>query len=295
LEQYFTQITEQIRNAKTEIGQKEDDVEGAISIYENLVSGMRATIEKSNQPIQIMDAKREDMKKRVSESRRNYEQEKTEAESALESQISNHRKRIDDTNNEMEQSIQELDDLKVKVNTEIEKAYEAVENRIIKFQQEFLDLMSWTLDNNSVQEMAPLTLLDVHTYVGRYDNDVYKVLTPHFIPDAGATSSLGIGQPLSREFDDMLTSSIDVWIKSDRSFKDAFERTCIKGNVFLKPESEMMLSEGLEALTRRRQLQSSDIERYGTLWYRYMGKCPKCSSDLEAGARFCKNCGLEMV
>ncbi len=227
LEEHFTQITDNIREAKTEIGQKEDDVEGAISIYENLTSSVRGTIERSNHPIQAMDAKREELERSAAEARRVYEQEKTDAKSSLESQIKERQKRIEDTRNEMDQKIQELDDLKVNANTVIEKAYEAVENKVIKFQQEFLELMSWTLDNNSVQDLAPLTQLDINTYVARYDKDVYKVLTPYFIPEVGA-SSLGTGQSLSREFDDMLTSSIDEWMKSDRFFKDAFERACIK-------------------------------------------------------------------
>ena len=292
LEEHFTQITDNIREAKTEIGQKEDDVEGAISIYEILASSVRGTIEKSNHPIQVMDAKREGLERSAAEARKVYEQEKTDAESSLESQIKERQKRIEDTRNEMDQKIQELDELKVNANTVIEKAYEAVENKVIKFQEEFLNLMSWTLDNNSVQDLAPLTQLDVHTFVARYADDVYKVLAPSFISEAGA--SLGVGQPLSREFDDMLTSSIDEWMKSDRSFKDAFERACIKGNLFLDPEGEMMLTTGFESLNRRGLLGSSDIEGYARLWYKYVGKCPKCSSELEAGAKFCNNCGLEM-
>jgi hypothetical protein len=194
----------------------------------------------------------------------------------------------------MEQNMQELDALKANANTVIERAHEAVENKVIQFQQEFLNLMSWTLDNNLIHDLAPLTQLDIHTYVARYDNDVYKVLTPHFISDAGATSSIGGGQSLSSEFDDMLTSSIDEWMKSDRSFRDAFEQACIKGNMFLDPEGENILSEGLESLTRRKLLQSSDIERYGTLWFKYVGKCPKCSNELEIDAKFCNKCGLEL-
>jgi len=294
MEEHFTQISENIREAKTEIGQKEDDVEGAISIYEDLVSSVRGTIERSNHPIQAMDAKREELERSAAEARKVYEQEKSDAESSLESQIKESQKRIEDTRNEMDQKTQELDELKVNTNTVIEKAYEEVGNKVIKFQQEFLELMSWTLDNDSVQDLAPLTQLDVNTYVAKYENDVYKVLMPHFIPDVGASSSFGTGQSLSREFDDMFTSSIDEWMKSDRSFKDAFERACIEGNVFLDTEGESMLSEGLESLTRRKLLQTSDIERYGTLWFRYMGKCPKCSSPLETGAKFCNNCGLEL-
>ena len=295
LEQHFTQISEQIRDAKTEMGQKEDDVEGATSIYENLVSSLKGTIERSHQPIQVMDAKREELEKRTAETRRESELEKTEADSSLESQISERRKRIEDTKIEMGEKIQELDELKANASTVIERAYKAVENKVIEFQQEFLNLMSWTLDNNSINELAPLTQLDIDTYVARYDNDVYKVLTPHFITEAGAASSLGAGLPLNREFDDMFTSSVDEWMKSDRSFKDAFERACIKGNVFLDPEAENMLTEGLESLTRRKLLQSSDIERYGTLWYKYASKCPKCGSDLEVGTKFCNKCGLELV
>ena len=295
LEEHFTQISENIREAKTEIGQKGDDVEGALLIYDNLASSVRGTIERSNHPIQVMDAKREELERSAAEARRVHEQEKTDTESSLESQINERQRRIEETRNEMDQKIQELDELKVDANTVIEKAYEAVENKVIKFQQEFLNLMSWTLDNNSIHDLAPLTQLDVNTYVARYDNDVYKVLTPQFIPEVGASSSLGAGQSLSKDFDDLLTSSIDEWMKSDRTFKDAFERACIKGNVFLDPEGENMLSEGLESLTRRRLLQASDIERYGSLWYRYVGKCPKCSSDLERGTKFCNNCGLEMV
>jgi len=294
LEQHFTQISEQIRDAKAEIGNKEDDVEGAISVYESLVSSVKGTIERSNQPIQVMNTKRKELEKRAAETRREFDLEKTKADSSLESQINERRKRIEDTKIEMGQKIQELDELKANARTVIERAYRAVENRVREFQQEFLNLMSWALDNNSINELAPLTQLDIHTYVARYDNDVYKVLTPHFIMEAGAATSLGADSPLNREFDDMLTSSIDEWMKSDRLFKDAFERASIKGNVFLDLQAEKMLSEGLESLTKRRLIQSSDIERYGTLWYRYASKCPKCGSDLEAGAKFCNKCGLEL-
>ncbi|MFW9807859.1 MAG: zinc-ribbon domain-containing protein [Candidatus Thorarchaeota archaeon] len=294
LEQHFTQISEQIREAKTKIGQKEDDVEGAISIYENLANHVRGTIERSLQPIQVMDSKRVELETRVVEAKKAYEQEKMDADSSLESQLNERRKRIEDTKKEREQNMKELDELKLNARTVIDKTYQAVENKVIKFQEEFLSLMSWTLDNDSINELAPLTQLDLHTYIVKYNNGTYKVLTPHFLSDGGASSSLGGGQSLSSEFDAMLTSSIVEWMKSDRSFKDAFEHACIKGNVFLDPKAENMLSEGLESLSRRRVLQTTDIERYGKLWYGYAGKCPKCGSELEAGAKFCNKCGLEL-
>ena len=78
LEEHFTQISENIREAKTEIGQKGDDVEGALLIYDNLASSVRGTIERSNHPIQVMDAKREELERSAAEARRVHEQEKTD-------------------------------------------------------------------------------------------------------------------------------------------------------------------------------------------------------------------------
>ena len=293
LEDHFSQISEEIRHAKTEIGQKEDDVEGAISLYDNLASSVRKTIERSNQPVDTMDAKKAELERGVAEVRKIYEQEKIDAESGLEAQINDRQKRIEDTKEEMSKKIKELDELKKNTNMVIQNAYNAINNKVTEFHQEFLNLMSWTLDNDQIQDLAPLTQFDVHTYVARYDNDEYRVIPPCFISDA-ETTSLGAGQSLSKELDDLLTSSIDEWISSDSSFKNAFDRACIAGNVFLDPQGESMLSEGLEALTRRKLLQTSDIERYGTLWYRYAGKCPNCGSELEAGSKFCNKCGLEL-
>jgi hypothetical protein len=119
------------------------------------------------------------------------------------------------------------------------------------------------------------------------------VITPHYTPEGGS-STIGAGQFLSREFDDMLTSSFDELMRSDQSFKAAFERACITGNMFLDPEGENVLTEGFESLRRRGLIQSSDIERYARLWYKYVGKCPKCSGELEKGAKFCNKCGLEL-
>jgi len=74
--------------------------------------------------------------------------------------------------------------------------------------------------------------------------------------------------------------------------KSAFDIACKAGNLLLLPESRELLSEGLEALIRKRILQSSDKERYETLWSRYAGKCPKCGTISEVGAKFCQKCGF---
>lgn len=293
LEQFYTQIVEDVREARTQIGQKEDDVDGAISVYNALANSVRRSNQISNQPLDVMDTKKGDMQNRLVEAIKDYENKITQSETALESLIVDRGKRIDSTKTEMEQKTRELDDLKANVNAAVEKTEQAIESKVMKFQEEFLNLISWTLDNDSVNELAPLTLLDVRTYVAKYDSGSYEILTPSFIPEEGQ-SSIAAGKPLSQEFDETLTSMIGVWMKSDPTFKDAFERACIRGNVFLDPESSKLFNEGLVALSRRNLLQQADKERFETLWSRYAGKCPKCGTVTEMGAKFCQKCGLDL-
>ena len=83
-------------------------------------------------------------------------------------------------------------------------------------------------------------------------------------------------------------------MKSDPTFRDAFERACIKGNLFLNPESAKLFNEGLAILSRRNILQHPDKERFEALWSKESGKCPKCGTATEMGAKFCQKCGLDL-
>ncbi|MFX1417080.1 MAG: zinc-ribbon domain-containing protein [Promethearchaeota archaeon] len=293
LEQFFAGLVGETREAITQIGQKEADTQGAVSVYNSLVSSLRETLANLQHPFDMMDEKKSDLERRVAEAQARFESDKVEAENQLKAEIEERQRRIDAARNETGLKAKELDDLKAEVNAAIGKSEQAIENRVLEFQQEFLNLMNWTLDNDSIRELAPLTLFDMHTYVVRYDDGSHRVLTPCFLPEGSLLTMEG--EPLSKEFDDAFTASIDNLLQRDQSFKESFQRACTRGNMLLAAEAEELLVQGLEELLRRGLLQRDEIERLVTVWSRYSGKCPKCGASVEAGAQFCQKCGVTLA
>ncbi|MFW9787023.1 MAG: zinc-ribbon domain-containing protein [Candidatus Thorarchaeota archaeon] len=294
LEQFFGDIVSEIRNARAQIGQKEADTEGAISIYNRLVSSLKGSLTNSQQPIDMMDMKKAELEKRVAEAQSTFESEKIQAENLMHTEIQERNTRIDEARRELDLKVKELDDLKTTVDHAISRTEQLIENRVLTVQQEFLGLMNWTLDNSAVNDLAPLTLLDIHMYVATYDDKSRELLTPCFLPD-GNLLPMGREKTLSNDFDSAIKTLVDDWLKNDQSFKGAFDRVCLKGNMLLAPEAEQLLVGGLEELLRRRLVQRDDIERLLIHWSRYSGKCPKCGAAIESGAQYCQKCGMEIV
>ncbi len=293
LEQFFAEIVGETREAITQIGQKEADTQGAVTVYNNLVGSLKGTLANSQQAFDMMEKKKADLESRVAEAQSRFESDKMKAENSLQTEIEERQRRIDAARNEMELKAKELDDLKAQVDAAISKSEQAIENRVLEFQQEFLNLMNWTLDNDSIRELAPLTLFDVHTYVVKYDDGSHSVLTPCFLPEESISTMEGY--TLSTEFDDSFLASVDNLLQKDQSFKESFQRACTRGNMLLAAEAEELLVQGLEELLRRRLLQRDEIERLLMVWSRYSGKCPKCGAAVETGAQFCQKCGMELT
>lgn len=293
LEQFYMDIIEKIRDARTEIGQKEDDIEGAISIYSNLENNMRSVIERSSQPFQKLETRTSELQNKAAQAHKEVQEKTEEIERSLTSEIMKRNERLEQSKKEREEKLQEIDELKIKVSSSKGKVENVIEGKILKLKEEFLNVVSWTIENDTIPELAPLTLLDAYFYVSKYDNGSYQIITPSLMPEGGLSINTR-AYPLQKEFHEEMRILLDKWIKSGQSFKETFDNACLKGNMLLTTDSELLLTEGLNNLLRRHLLQNDDKERFTSLWKKYAGRCPKCSSVVETGARFCQKCGLDL-
>lgn len=290
LEIFFNEALDSIRTARTRIGQQEDDIEGAVSIYKELAKTLTSRIQQINQPLKIMDEKSEKMLKSLHDITRESDTKKTSYEATYELQVKERNQKIDDTKKEMENKRQELNELYMRIKESCEICEQLVEERINTLQREYLDLMAWTLENDSIKGLMPLTLLDVEVFIAKYDGGSTQILTPCLTPDT-EISLTARGKPISQELDKALIQSLNQWIRLDPTMKNAFVKSLQAGNVLLETKATQLLSEGLDTLVKRRLLDSTDKERFIALWSRYSSKCPKCGTATEEGAKFCQKCG----
>jgi len=291
LELFFSEMVESIRTARTKIGKEEDNIEGAVLIYRELAKSLSSKMQRSGQPLKVMDDKSDKILQNLHDITRESETKRASLEAAYELQVKERNQKLQGTKKEMEDKMRELDELYARIKESCERSEQLVDERITLLQKEYLDLMAWTLENDSINGLMPLTLLDVEVFVAKYDSGSHQVLTPCYTPETG--TQLGArGKPISQELDDALIRSLNDWLRLDPTMKNAFVKSCQAGNLFMQSEATTLVTEGFDALVQRRLIQSTDKEKFLALWSKYSGKCPKCGTVNEKDAKFCQKCGL---
>jgi hypothetical protein len=291
LEAFLNEMIENIRMARTNIGQKEDDIGGAILVYKELAKSLTTKIQHIDGPLRIMDEKSEILQKKAANIKKEAETRKVSIGTDVQSQIRDRSQRLSETKEEMQSKLNELNELYTRAKGACEKADKLIEERILSLQKEYLDLMVMTLENDSIKGLMPLTQLDIEVFVAKYDDGSHQLITPSFTPEHNISLTT-TSKPINQELDEALTRSLENWLRLDPSVKSSLDSTCKTANLLIAPESSQLLADGLDVLVRRRMMQEVDKERFQTIWNRYSGKCPKCGTSCEVGAKFCQKCGF---
>lgn len=290
IEQFFDGMIQRVRETRTKIGRMGDNVEGGINEQRSLVEYLTDTVPQYSEILERMNEKSEQVLKTMAEFEKALDEKSRETSQDIDAQISQRKHRLVDFAMEQQQRQNELEELDESVRAAVQSIEMAIDEKAVKLKNELDDLMTLTLGNDSIKGLAPLTRLDIVTYVAFYDDGNFEIFTPCFLPEKHITTRVG-HIPIDASFDDYVKRAIADWENADSSFPDSFKRACTRGNILLKDDAEALLLDGLNKLQRKRLLQKDTKEKMKSLWQKYATRCPECGVKIESEAKFCQSCG----
>jgi hypothetical protein len=290
IESVLTDLLEGTRASRTAITQRDEDVEGAASVFSDFAASLEEQTSAIPQALESVQSNSEELLKSAKRLREEYEEMRAGLESEYNEQIETKNARVESFRVEMEEKLENLRTIRTKVKAAIEKLEAALNDRIVQLQSEFLDVTRIALDNGDIQGIAPLTRLTIHCGIVRFTGESKSFMTPFLVPDERLDDTLR-HEPISRSFDHWFLSNLEIWLKEDVSFAEAFEHATREGNILLDNNAAEALSDGLYRLQINQQLKDGTKGHLEALWNRYSGKCPKCGTDVEMTSEFCPKCG----
>jgi hypothetical protein len=290
IEQFFDGMIQKVRETRTKVGRMGDNVEGGINEQRSLVEYLTDTVPQYAKILERMDEKSEQVLKTMAEFVKALDEKSRETSQDIDVQISQRKHRLVDFAMEQQQRQNELEELDESVRAAVQSIEMAIDKKCVKLKTELDDLLALTLGSDSIKGLAPLTRLDVVTYVAFYDDGSFETFTPCFLPEKRLTTRV-VHIPIDASFDEHVKKVIANWEKTDSSFADSFKRACTRGNILLKNDAEALLLDGLNELQRKQLLQEDTKEKMKSLWQKYAARCPECGVEIESEAKFCQSCG----
>jgi len=290
IEQFFDGMIQRVRETRTKIGRMGDNVEGGINEQRSLVEYLTDTVPQYAEILERMNEKSEQVLKTMAEFKKALDEKSKETSQDIDAQISQRKHRLVDFAMEQQQRQNELEELDESVRAAVQSIEMAIDEKAVKLKTELNDLMALTLGSDSIKGLAPLTRLDVVTYVAFYDDGSFETFTPCFLPEKRITTRVG-HIPIDASFDEHVRKVIANREKADSSFADSFRRACTRGDILLRNDAEALLLDGLNELQRKQLLQEDTKEKMKSLWQKYAARCPECGVEIESEAKFCQSCG----
>ncbi len=293
IEEFFSDLIEQIRITRTAIHSKGEDVEGAIAKFNELVDYISETAPNYKEVLERIKSTSERVRSTYNESMTGLEEKSAEIKGAVSDQSAEYEKQKEDLMHERDIKIKELDELQENVGNHVTRLRRIVQERLTELQQKLLSITSLNLENDSIRSLAPLTRLDIDTFVAIYDNDSYIIFTPCFMPVERIVTS-DRHRPLDNDFDLYISKTIGSLIEENRGFKERFDNCCLHGNMLTNSDGLTSIRSGLTKMQLTQLLEEGAKEQLEGLWSKYSGQCPKCGAMAGVGSKFCPGCGATL-
>jgi hypothetical protein len=293
IERFFAKIVEDIKGVRTDLASKSLDTGQAVEKYRTLVDALDESI--SN--YRDVTASTNDIADEVLQQALDMDDELVEAtreeEEATSTQINELQDKLVELKEEMNEKQKELDQLKAKVSEAVDKIDGIIDSRLEDLQLELKNLRALALGNETIKGLAPLTQLNISTYVVNYNKGKPLVFTPIIVPE----DRFGLPfehEPLDPGLEEFIRKAVKKQLKDSPSFKASFEKTCTEGNIFQFPELTKIFTKGVNSLFNRQLLKEGVRETLQTAYVTLAGRCPECKAEIAANAKFCPSCGTSV-
>ncbi len=294
LERFFAKIMQDIKVTRGDMAAKAVDIQEAVDLFRSLISGLTDTVRTFDDVADSLSDYADASLQKALDYDDAVAAQIQEEEESTDTQISELQSKMMDLKKEMDEKNAELNEMKRNVTEAVDRIDGLVEKRLEDLQIELQNISHLTFDNNSIRNLAPLTLVNIMTYVVTYNKGKPIVITPMMIPK----DRFGLPcehEPLDSDLNRFIQKSMKKLYKDSPSFKTALEKACAAGNVFQNPESAKIFNSGLDRLWTRQLLKEGVKETLKPLFTKLVGKCHKCWADIGTSGKFCPECGVSLL
>ncbi|MHA2386243.1 MAG: hypothetical protein ACXAEE_08550, partial [Candidatus Thorarchaeota archaeon] len=182
LERFFAKIMEDIKGTRGNIAGKAGDIQEAVDMYRSLIDDLTATVRSFDDVADSLSDYAVASLQKALDFDDGVATNIREEEESTDSQISELQSKMVDLKEEMDEKRVELNQMKKTVTEAVDRIDGLVEKRLEDLQIELHNVSHLTLKNNSIRDLAPLTLVTIMTYVVTYNRGKPLVITPLLIP-----------------------------------------------------------------------------------------------------------------
>ena len=291
IERFFSKVVEDVKSTREQL--PEMSIQEAVEKYRALVGDLSMTVPTYTDVTDSLEDLASASLLRVQDHEQKLEEDIRKEEDTVADQVQELHDKLDELRAEMKEKENEQNALRKKVIESIETMDGLVEKRVGDLRRELEQVQRMALSNDSIRNLAPLTLLHVNVWVATYTKGPPVVFGPCMTPEDRFGLPLA-ADPLNKDFDTYLQKLIKKMMKDSASFKNTFNDTCNNANVLQDTESAALLKKGMKELFTRQLLKEGLREKLEPLYTTLVGKCPECGADVPPKAKFCNECGKSL-
>jgi len=288
IERFFTRVLEDIKTTREGLAKLE--LEDAIANYRALVENLEDVIPTYTDVITSI----EDIAIASTLSAGDLDDKLAVEIHAEEESVTTQTRELQEKLEEMrvERDVKEKEfkSIKSKVIASIDSMDGLVEKRVEDLTHELQSIQRLTLKNDSIKDLAPLTLVHIKVWVATYSVGNPLVITPIILPE----DRFGLPikhQPIDEKLEVYIRKLIDKQLKDSASFKSSFRQACDDGNILKDPESINSFLMGMKDIWTRQLLKEGVREKLEPLYTMLVGRCPECKAEITQNSKFCPECG----